>query len=244
MSELQKPNVLVIDQVTDGSKALDTLLTQHGFDVTLSGRAMAAFKESDQLYDLIIIKRDSTEVDFFTFLSNLRRTNGRSRCIALSDEGDLIDRVLALELGADDYIPTTTDRREILARARVVLRRPPRSSSHPALSNNGESENLAPTSGLKFERVQRCLRQSDGVTVSLTTAEFNLLTSFADHVNVPLTRERLYELVYHRRWSAYDRTLDTLVAKLRRKIERDPQHPELIKTVHGTGYIFTGLNFS
>jgi two-component system torCAD operon response regulator TorR len=250
MSEIMRPRVILLDAEPRRRHEIASYLSLYGFvtaDTDNEDGLIQSLREDG--FDLAILQMGQLGLDELTLLGRVREVSA-ARCIILTNNDDLVDRVVALELGADDYLSETTDRRELLARSKAVLRRAgstrqQKSSQVTAVSIRGESGESyeSPSSKLTFDRVQRRLLRNDGSKIALTTAEFNLLTSFADHTNVSLTRERLYELVYHRRWSAYDRTLDTLVAKLRRKIERDPQNPELIKTVHGTGYIFTGTDF-
>ncbi|HET6375828.1 MAG TPA: winged helix-turn-helix domain-containing protein, partial [Methylocella sp.] len=161
--------------------------------------------------------------------------------IMLTGKGDLIDRVVGLETGADDYITKPFELREVLARIRTILRRtgprkrPDRGPSPAAGKNEGEALTFE---GWRLDLVKRELRRESGELVPLTAGEFELLRAFASHSNRVLNRDQLIDLVKGRDWASYDRGMDTQVMRLRKKIERDPGNPSLIKTVRGAGYVF------
>jgi DNA-binding response OmpR family regulator len=161
--------------------------------------------------------------------------------IMISGKGDTIDRVVGLELGADDYIAKPFHLREVLARVRAVLRR-----YAPAAPENGE---VSPPTGEKAARylfegwsldeARRELTRADGSPCELTTAEFNLLEIFVRRPGRVLSRDNIMDLLKGIDWSPLDRTIDNLIARLRKKLEADPNAPRLIKTVRGIGYVFT-----
>jgi two-component system phosphate regulon response regulator OmpR len=176
-------------------------------------------------------------------LSLARQIRQRSEVpvIMLTGKGELIDRVVGLEAGADDYIAKPFHLREVLARIRTVMRRtqsrPAAAPSQGSLSEANTGETLL-FQDWRFDLLKRELRRPDGDLVSLTAGEFDLLHVLARNPNRVLNRDYLMTLLKGRKWAAFDRAIDTQVARLRRKIEADPQNPQLIKTVRSAGYIF------
>lgn len=158
--------------------------------------------------------------------------------IIVSGKGDTIDRVVGLELGADDYIAKPFHVREVLARVRAVLRRSDSAAPLPMAMGApvGEAYRF---DGWRLDVTKRELRSSGGELVALTTAEFGLLEVFVRHANRVLSRDRIMDLLKGHEWNPYDRTIDNMVARLRRKIETNPDQPLYIKTVRGVGYSFT-----
>jgi DNA-binding response OmpR family regulator len=154
--------------------------------------------------------------------------------IMLTGKGDAIDRVVGLEVGADDYLAKPFEMRELVARVRAVLRR-----AQPAErpSSAGQRYTFA---GWIFDIDQRSLKRRDGAEQDLTTSEFNLLEAFVKRPHRVLSRDDIMDLLKGQDWSPLDRSIDNLVARLRKKVELDPDRPTLIKTVRGIGYTFTG----
>jgi len=177
-------------------------------------------------------------------LARFIRQQSEIPIIMLTGKGDLIDRVVGLETGADDYITKPFELREVLARIRTVIRRANASRRTPQLSSSGSAtpENTNEVlvfEGWRFDVMRRELRRSTGELVALTAGEFDLLCVFVRRPNRVLNRDQLIDLVKGREWAAYDRGVDTQVMRLRKKIETDPSRPRLIKTVRGAGYVFT-----
>ncbi len=156
--------------------------------------------------------------------------------IMLTGRDDVVDRVVGLEIGADDYIPKPFHLREVLARLRTVLRR--RQPSHPGTVI--ESEPILRFDGWQLDMGRRQLLAADGTEVSLTTGEFDMLALLARQPGRVFARDMLMDLTRGRNLDAFDRTIDAQIARLRKKIERDPKRPALIKSVRGIGYVFTG----
>jgi two-component system phosphate regulon response regulator OmpR len=157
--------------------------------------------------------------------------------IMITGKGDTIDRIVGLELGADDYISKPFHVREVLARVRSVLRR----SQERGLSGDQQSHRnkVLHFGNWILDCDKRELRSTAGDLCQLTTAEFELLAILAQRPNRVLSRDTLLDLLKGQDWAAYDRIIDTQVARLRKKIEANPEAPELIKTVRGVGYSFT-----
>jgi two-component system OmpR family response regulator len=155
--------------------------------------------------------------------------------IILTGRGETVDRIIGLEMGADDYLPKPFHLRELLARVKSVLRRV--SGRTPERAPVQRSQ--ARFAGWHLDLSSRELFSPSGQEVRLTTGEFDLLSAFVNNANQVLTRDRLLDLARNREAGPFDRTIDVQVGRLRRKLEDDPQKPSMIKTVRGTGYIFT-----
>ncbi len=164
----------------------------------------------------------------------------RAKCnvpiVMITGKGDTIDRIVGLELGADDYIAKPFHVREVLARVRAVLRR-----YEPSPHTDGGAPNHSDV--FQFDRWtldpgKRELRADDGVEQALTTAEFNMLKMFVERPGRTLTRDNIMDLLKGHDWSPFDRSIDTLIVRVRRKIEAQPDMPKLIKTVRSVGYVF------
>jgi two-component system, OmpR family, response regulator len=151
--------------------------------------------------------------------------------IMLTGKGDMIDRVVGLELGADDYLAKPFALRELIARVRAVLRR----TAAPSPSATGQQYLFE---GWIFDVDQRSLKRESGEEQDLTTSEFNLLEAFVKRPQRILSRGDIMDLLKGHDWSPLDRSIDNLIARLRKKVERDPEQPRLIKTVRGVGYTF------
>jgi DNA-binding response OmpR family regulator len=166
-------------------------------------------------------------------LTRFLRERSDIAVVILTGKGDPIDRAIGLEVGADDYVAKPFHPRELLARVRSVLRRTQLRSERAAA--------VAPVvrfAGWRFDLAKRALLSPRGKAVHLTAAEFQLLQAFVGDANQVIGRDRLLRLVAGRQWEAYDRTVDQHIARLRRKLEKNPKRPELIKSVRGRGYLF------
>ena len=166
----------------------------------------------------------------------------RARCeigiVMLTGRGDVVDRVVGLEVGADDYITKPFHLREVLARVKTVLRRL-RPSSPPDAASADDTPVLLCFEGWVLDLPRRQLTSPAGRPVELTTGDFALLHALATHPGRVLDRDRLMDLVKGREWDVFDRSIDNQVSRLRKKIEADPRRPTLIKSVRGVGYVFT-----
>jgi len=170
-------------------------------------------------------------------LAVTREIRGKSKVpiIMVTGKGETIDRVVGLEIGADDYISKPFHLREVLARVRAVLRR-----SELRLGEPAAQEGRYGFDGWVLDVCKRELTSPDGTMCTLTSAEFGLLEVFVQHPNRVLSRDQIMDLMKGQSWTPLDRSIDNLVARLRRKIELDPEEPSLVKTVRGLGYLFTG----
>jgi DNA-binding response OmpR family regulator len=160
--------------------------------------------------------------------------------IMVSGAGETVDRIVGLEVGADDYVAKPFDLRELHARVKSVIRRYARKAGEASNSVAGSqaATNRVPF-GVGVLDLERCqLIGADGAEIPLTAMEFELLKVFAERPNRPLSRDQLLNLTQHRDWDPYDRSIDIRIARLRRKIEPDPRNPAVIKTIRGMGYMF------
>jgi two-component system phosphate regulon response regulator OmpR len=229
--------------VDDEPELLDLLqeyLGRHGFEMcTAPNAAHARELVMQRVPDLAILDVNMPGENGLSLARWLRETYPGMGLVMLTTAGEMIDRVVGLEVGADDYLPKPFELRELLARVRAVLRR----TSAPATQAAASSALSLPgrqvvfgTSRLSLD--ERRLFRADGAEVELSAAEFDLLALFARHPNRPLTRDQIMEQAHNRGWDVFDRSIDLRVMRLRRKIERNPDKPEVIKTVRNVGYVY------
>ncbi len=215
-------------------------LTDEGFEVSLAedGEQLRATMAGAKI-DLVLLDQVIPGEDGLTLLRELRRQSNVP-VIMITGKGEMLDRIVGLEVGADDYIAKPFHLREVLARIRAVLRRcaPASVPMTETAEVETESGRLA-FAGWTLDPQRRELRNDRGDEVELTTGEFDLLLVFARAPNRPLNRDQLMDKLRGRDWSPFDRSIDTQVGRLRKKIETDPKNPTLIKTVRGVGYVFT-----
>lgn len=232
--------VLVVDDEEDIREMLRDYLSSFGFRVTTaSGGQQMRAALLEHPHDLVLLDLGLPGEDGLTLARELRATADVG-IIIVTGRGQPVDRIVGLEIGADDYIAKPFDLREMVARVRSVLRR----TRTPAIPGAREpAVKMADThlsfDGWAIDLAARSLRNPDGNTVTLTTGEFDLLTVFARNANRVMSRDELMDLLHQREAGPFDRAIDVQVGRLRRKIERDPSQPEMIKSVRGIGYVFT-----
>ncbi len=233
MSETK--NILVVDDDPEILRLVSSYLTDEGYGVeTASNGAGMSEVLKVRAVDLVILDLGLPGQDGLE-LARALRANSDIGIIILTGRGEVVDRVVGLEIGADDYLTKPVSLRELLARVRSVLRR--QAAAHA--KRGPAPPNRARFAGWSLDFNARKLTASDGTEVSLTTAEFRLLGALVVEAQQPVHRDRLLELVAEREWTPYDRSVDVLVGKLRQKIETDPKSPSLIKTERGIGYLFS-----
>ena len=238
------PQILVVDDDPQIRSMIDRYLTKEGFTVLLadSGGQMEEVLNKEPV-DLVLLDLGLPDGDGLMFARRIR-DKSEIGLIILTGKGEMIDRVVGLEMGADDYVSKPFHLRELLARIKSVLRRSaarmgtpaPEPASVPAEAPAEKTQ--ARFAGWTFDFVKLELSSPEGERVPLTTGETNMLVAFLKNPNRVLDRDRLLDLVANRDWSPFDRSVDTQVVRLRRKIEANPSEPALIKTVRGAGYIF------
>jgi DNA-binding response OmpR family regulator len=230
------PHIMVVDDEASTRDMVADYLKMHGFRATLcdSGASLRrAFGKEEP--DLIVLDLNMPQEDGLSIVRDLK-ARSRVPVIMLTATASAIDRVVGLELGADDYVAKPCELRELVARIRSVLRR---SQAAPA-AGEAAAKNKVVRFGTKWLDIDaRVLRDDEGVEHPLTASEFNLLKAFADNPKRVLTRERLLDLANARDPDAFDRAIDIRITRIRRKIESDPARPSVIRTVRGAGYLFS-----
>ena len=228
------PHILVVDDHSEIRDLLKRFLEQHGMRVSCArdGKEMKRLLDERE-FDLLVLDLMMPGEDGLTLCRELR-AKSRLPIIMLTAMGEETDRIIGLEMGADDYLSKPFNPRELLARIKAVMRR-------TQVESLPVPETL--TRDLRFDRWlldvnRRELVDEEGVGMSLSTAEFDLLKVFLERPQRVLSRDQLLDLARGREAVAFDRAIDTLVSRLRRKLERDPKNPELIKTIWGGGYLF------
>ncbi len=241
--QLSGASVLVVDDDRDIREELCDYLRGHGLHVEVAGDIVGArYRLSARHFDLILLDLWLGSENGFDFLREVRKAH-ETPCIMMTAQDDVTDKIVGLELGADDYMFKPLNMRELLARMRTLLRRvhaaPPaaNAAARPVAETVDESQATA----WHFDPMRRNLSTPDGCAVPLTTAECDLLIELVANKGRPQTRDELCRRVFNREWQPYDRSLDGVVVKLRRKLEPDPDHPLVIQTVRGKGYVFTGF---
>jgi two-component system OmpR family response regulator len=229
------PHLLLVDDDDDILSLLTTFFRKHGHAVTVAqdGNGMFAALERDTI-DLIILDVMLRHEDGFTLCRRLRTTSGVP-VIMLTAVADNTDRVVGLELGADDYLTKPFDQRELLARVKAVLRRTAAAAAAP---KGDQTRPLLLFAGWRLDVVRRELRSADDTLVLLSGSEFDLLLAFVEHPGRVLSRETLMDLARGSGHEAYDRSIDVQVSRLRYKLEQDPKNPSLIRTIRNAGYLF------
>jgi two-component system OmpR family response regulator len=232
----QTTHILVVDDHREIRDLLARFLGAQGFRIStaVDGRAMHKQLEDGRI-DLIVLDRMLPGEDGLTLCRQLR-TSSAIPIIMLTAIGDPVDRTIGLEVGADDYVTKPFDAHELLARIRAVLRRAQGAATRePATAPSA----VLRFAGWRFHADRRELESADGVIEPLSTGEFDLLMAFVQHPGRVLSRDQLIDFARGRSAAINDRSIDTQVMRLRRKIEPDPKNPTLIKTVWGGGYLFT-----
>jgi len=236
----ESPHLLVVDDHRDIRESLSRYLQSHGYRVS----AAANGEELKRLLrvsaaDLVVLDIMMPGEDGLSLCRYLRETTTLP-IIMLTAVAEDTDRIVGLEMGADDYLTKPFNPRELLARIRAVLRR---SESLPQQKNQIEAERLS-FDGWVLDIKRRELVDIEGVSVALSTGEYRLLVAFLNHPGMVLSRDQLLDITRGRDAQVYDRSVDNQVSRLRQKIEADPTNPQLIKTVWGGGYQFTADSIS
>jgi two-component system, OmpR family, response regulator len=231
-----KPHILIVDDDRQIRAMLGRFLAEHSMRVTQVGDGEQMFKAlAAGRFDVIVLDVMMPGDDGFTLCRKLRNTNTIPLVLLTARNGET-DRIVGLELGADDYVTKPFNPRELLARIRAILRRA--GAHHPAASERLASA-IYRFAGWTLDTSRRALISPSGVLTDLTTGEFDLLVAFVEHPQRVLNRDQLLDLARGRVSLAFDRSIDVQVSRLRRKIEIDPNVPALIKTVRNGGYFFT-----
>jgi DNA-binding response OmpR family regulator len=228
--------ILVVDDERGLRDMVAEYLGRHGFDVRTAadGESMAA-RLREKTADLVILDISMPGEDGLTLARRLREHS--DICIMmLTAAGETVDRVVGLEMGADDYMAKPFDLRELLARVRTVLRR--RAKAEARRTQTDPASNTVRLGRWLLDLDAHKLISDDGDDLRLTAMEFDLLHAFARHPNKVLSRDQLLDMAHRREAEPFDRSIDIRVTRLRKKIERDPAKPQIIKTIRGAGYMY------
>jgi two-component system phosphate regulon response regulator OmpR len=237
---MAEPLVLICDDEADLREMLAEYLGKRGFRVREAANAaeLRAAIEVERP-DAILLDINMPGEDGLSTLRSLAAQTGAPPVIMLTAAGEVVDRVVGLELGADDYLAKPVDLRELSARIKAVLRRRAPSAStaeNPALPELGRS--LFPFGKAWLDLEAARLTDAEGHEIPLTAMEYNLLKLFAKNRGRVLNRDQILEGAHDRSWDPFDRSIDIRISRIRRKIEANPQKPEVIRTVRGVGYIY------
>lgn len=225
-------HILVVDDDAQIRRMLRRCLEDEGYRVSESADGTDVEKALNSGVDLVTLDLNLGRADGLSVARAIRQ-NSDVPIIMITGKGDMIDRIVGLEIGADDYIAKPFHLREVLARIRSVLRRTAGTSAKPV------ADNVVRFDGYVLDLARRTLTNPEGAGIELTTGEFDLLALFARHAHQVLDRDRILDLLKGHDWTPNDRSIDNQVARLRKLIETDTRHPKLIKTVRGAGYTFT-----
>ena len=230
------PHVLVVDDDREIRDLLAGFLRRHGYriETAADGREMFAALGAGR-FDLIVLDLMLPGEDGLSLCRRVRADSDLP-IIMLTAVGEDTDRIVGLEVGADDYLPKPFNPRELLARIRAVLRRATEVQRQPECNRPRRFE----INRWMLDAVRRCLHAPDGAPVDLTAGEYGLLLALLEHPGRVLNRDQILDLTRGRDAGPFDRSVDIQVSRLRRKIEDDPKRPALIKTVRSGGYVFAG----
>ena len=227
-----KATILVVDDEPDVREVLQEYFVGQGYAVMAAENAGAAKTlAAAHPIDVALLDIHMPGEDGLSLARHLRERYARIAIVMLTSAGTVVDRIVGLEMGADDYVPKPFDPRELMARVKSVLRR----TSSAARAEIGAAR----------VRIGRCvldlaahrLIDEKGAEVAMSPLEYDLLKALTEHPNRPLSRERILNL-NQRDWDPFDRSVDLRIMRLRKKIEPDPDHPRFIRTVRNEGYIF------
>lgn len=227
------PHILVVDDARDIRDPLVRYLNQNGYRATAADSATAARRIlKTNAIDLVVLDIMMPGEDGLAFTRWLRNET-ELPVILLSARVEQVDKIVGLEMGADDYVPKPFNPRELVARIAAVLRR---STAVPR--GKGEKPQRVKFDRWTLDTGQRELIGTDGVAIPLSSGEFKLLQALMERPGISLTRDQLLDITQGRNAESFDRAIDNAISRLRRKIEVDPKNPRIIKTVWGGGYVF------
>ena len=235
-----QPHILVVDDDREIRDLVTRYLRQHGYRVRSAADGVQMRRElADWSFDLVILDLMLPGEDGLSLCRRLRAESDLP-VIMLTAMGEETDRIIGLEMGADDYLAKPFNPRELLARIRAVLRRSSDRATAGAMGADiDRADAVLEFAGWKLDLASRELTSPDGVLTPLSAGEYDLLSAFVTHPRRVLSREQLIDMARGREALPFDRSIDVQVSRLRRKIEADPSRPTLITTVRGGGYMCT-----
>lgn len=225
-------NILIVDDDLKLRCLLKKFLLEQAFDVT----DVSNTKEADQVmssnqFDVMVLDMMMPGENGLDFCKRLRACDNNIPIIMLSARGEDIDKIIGLEMGLDDYLSKPFNPRELIARIKAILRR-------PSLAKPNDDIQTYQVGDYAFDLVKRHLTADSLETVQLTSTEYDLLKALVENSNIPLSRDKIMRILHAKEFDIFDRSIDVLVSRLRKIIEKDVRKPELIKTVWGVGYVF------
>ena len=232
-------HIAVVDDEIEIREMLRDYLELHGYRVSCADGG-AALRQiiNEETIDLALLDISMPGEDGLS-LARFLSEHTHAGIIMLTARGDVVDRIVGIEIGADDYLVKPVDLRELLARVTAILRRYQEIPAATAGGTGSASQADIPFGDCRLNPDSAQLHDPDGKPIKITTKEFDLLKVFAANPNRVLSRDQLSNLAYERDWDPFDRSIDIRIARLRRKIERNPSRPQVIKTVHGLGYRYS-----
>ena len=234
----QQTHVVVVDDEPEIRETIQDYLEYRGFKVSTAdgGPALRQIIAEETTVDLVLLDIAMPGEDGLSLARFLRETCTLG-IVMLTAAGETVDRVIGLEVGADDYLVKPVNMRELLARIKAVLRRLQMRRSVAAGAAPAQRLDV-PFGRHRLNLESHKLIDPEGEETLLSTMEFDLLRAFAEHPNRVLSRDQLLDMAHNRGWIPFDRSIDIRIARIRRKIELDPRKPQVIKTVRGAGYIY------
>jgi len=231
----ENAHILVCDDEIDVREMLREYLEKRGFKVSEAGNGVELRDVLEaKAIDLILLDVNMPGEDGLSILRSVRAE--RNICVVmLTAAGEVVDRIIGLEMGADDYLGKPVDLRELEARVKAVLRRREGSADSANKGTNGKSASFGDCT-LDLEAAK--LFAGDGTEIAITAMEFSLLKVFAENPKRVLNRDQILEQAHDRGWDPFDRSVDIRISRLRRKIEPIPEKPQIIKTIRGIGYLY------
>jgi two-component system phosphate regulon response regulator OmpR len=234
----ESAGVLIVDDDPDVRGMIAEYLSGHGYEIAQAGSGDEMRRElARRVPDVVLLDLNLGGEDGLSLARWLREHHDVG-IIMVTAASDVVDRIVGLEVGADDYVAKPFDPRELRARLKSVLRRVRGGPDRPARAGEGAGGRRARVGRFVLDVEGRRLLDTNGEEVVLTSMEFDLLRVFTEHPNRVLSRDQLLTMTRNREWEPFDRSIDIRIARLRRKIEADPDVPRLIKTVRNAGYMF------
>lgn len=245
---MNSPHIVIVDDDAEIRDLVQEYLSEEGFSVAEApdGVEMRQLM-AEQVPDVVLLDLKLPGEDGLTLAREIRQKFPAMGIVMISGKEDVVDRVAGLEVGADDYVVKPFHLRELLARVRSVIRRSENTQGGSAPLPHENAASMTEPSPRQVYRFAdwildsdgRVLMSGDGAPVELTSGEFDLLATFVNHPNRALSRDQLLDFARNREAESFDRSIDVQVGRLRRKIERDPKRPALIKTIRNIGYMFS-----
>jgi len=231
-------NVLVVDDDIDIQELLADYLEDNGFKVTSAGDASSMHERIEENVPDVVLMDIGLPGEDGLSLTRYLREHLDIGVIVISGSGETLDRIIGLEVGADDYIPKPFDPRELRARIKNVIRRYQRLEKPLQATQRSNQDTIINLAHCRLNIESHQLLNNENDEIPLTAMEFDLLKTFIERPNRPLTRDQLLNITQNRDWDPYDRSIDIRITRLRRKLEQDPNKPQIIRTVRGVGYMY------